>query len=223
MAGRWRRNPVTSEAEAFRWLVVIAAGVVTVVLVDLVLPGTVAALWALLLVVVGITYLWVDYRRSAPASIRMTRGGDGCYRVLVLANQTVRSPKLIATVLETSAAVDSKILLVVPTLLPGGDVGGPRASAAAERERQRMELTVLDLKQADRNVTGKLGEKAPSQALRDALTDFAADEVIVSTLPRERSHWLEQGVVERARMEFDIPIRHVISDTVEENLEPGDA
>ena len=39
-----------------------------------------------------------------------------------------------------------------------------------------------------------------------------ADEVVVSTHPPGRSNWLEQGVVEQARLRFDVPVTHVVVD-----------
>jgi hypothetical protein len=35
---------------------------------------------------------------------------------------------------------------------------------------------------------------------------------VVSTHPPGRSHWLEQGVVETARMRYDVPVTHVVVD-----------
>ena len=41
---------------------------------------------------------------------------------------------------------------------------------------------------------------------------FQPDELIISTHPPGRSHWLERGVVERARSRFDMPLIHVVVD-----------
>ena len=45
-----------------------------------------------------------------------------------------------------------------------------------------------------------------------SLREFPADEIVVSTHPPGRSHWLELGVVENARMRFDVPVTHVVVD-----------
>jgi hypothetical protein len=45
---------------------------------------------------------------------------------------------------------------------------------------------------------------------------FQADEIVISTHPPERSHWLERGVVERARDEIDLPVTHVVVDLAAE-------
>ena len=61
-------------------------------------------------------------------------------------------------------------------------------------------------------VDGGIGDGDPIQAIEDALRTFRPDELIVSTHPEGRSHWLERGVVERARERFDIPLTHVVVD-----------
>jgi hypothetical protein len=49
-------------------------------------------------------------------------------------------------------------------------------------------------------------------AMEDALRTFGADEIIISTHPEGRSHWLEQGLVQSARERFPIPVTHVVVD-----------
>jgi hypothetical protein len=61
--------------------------------------------------------------------------------------------------------------------------------------------------------SGDVGDHhEPYAALEDALRYFAADEVIISTHPPQKSRWLERGVVERARREVPLPITHVVVD-----------
>jgi GABA permease len=50
------------------------------------------------------------------------------------------------------------------------------------------------------------------QAVEDALRLFGADEIVVSTHPEGRSHWLERGVVEALRQRYDVPVTHVVVD-----------
>lgn len=222
-------NPLRSEAEAFRWVVVIAAGAATVMVVTWLTRPLIGAIWGLILIGAGIVYLIRSSRGADLQKVTITRGGDGRYRVLLMANQTVRSPDLVeAAVKATEGHTRHEIMLVVPTLVHSrAALWASETDEATERARQRMELTLLDLKQAGRNARGKVGDTAPSQALADSLGDFPADEIIISTLPRESSHWLEQGVVERARIEIDLPIQHLIwdpkGDVVDQGLKTGDA
>ena len=59
----------------------------------------------------------------------------------------------------------------------------------------------------------------PLQAMEDALRTFGADEIIISTHPEGRSHWLERGVVVHARERFAVPITHVVVDLDREREE----
>ena len=48
---------------------------------------------------------------------------------------------------------------------------------------------------------------------------FGPDEIIISTHPEGRSHWLERGVVDGARLRFSVPITHVVVDLAAEREE----
>ncbi len=41
-----------------------------------------------------------------------------------------------------------------------------------------------------------------------------ADEVLISTHPPKQSNWLETGIVNRLREELDIPVTHLVVETV---------
>ena len=45
----------------------------------------------------------------------------------------------------------------------------------------------------------------------DAVQAFKPDLIVVSTHPEERSQWLRQDIVERAKSNYGLPIRHIIS------------
>jgi len=59
---------------------------------------------------------------------------------------------------------------------------------------------------------GEVGDGDPIQAIEDAMRTFQPDELIISTHPEGRSHWLERGVVEKARERFALPLTHVVVD-----------
>jgi hypothetical protein len=83
-----------------------------------------------------------------------------------------------------------------------------RASAAERRLRRTLDL----LHEAGIAARGKVVDPDPLQALRDALHEYAPDEVIISTHPRARSGWLRRDLVERARKITNVPIEHVVVD-----------
>lgn len=55
-------NPLRSEAEAFRWLLVIAGAAASVIALALLIRPLVGALWALLLILVAVAYGWRQWR-----------------------------------------------------------------------------------------------------------------------------------------------------------------
>ena len=210
-------NPLRSEAEAFRWLVVIGIAAASVIALTLLTRPAVGAVWGLVLVAAGI---WLGLRSSRGhdrLGVELTRGGDGRHRVLVVANQTVGGKALIDEIRRRCEGRESEILVVTPALT------GSRAAhwssdvdEAIETARQRMELSVLALGDEGLRARGEVGDSDPSVALEDGLRAFAADEIIISTHPPDRSRWLERGVVERARQEVDLPVTHVVVDLAAE-------
>ena len=71
---------------------------------------------------------------------------------------------------------------------------------------------MLAVEEAGLKARGEVGDSDPNVAIEDALRQFPADEIIISTHPPERSRWLEHGVVQRARDEIDLPVTHVVVD-----------
>ena len=215
-------NPLRSEAEAFRWLVVILAGALTVIGLTLLTRPLVGAIWALVLIVAGLALALRGSRGTEHGSLTVTRGGDGRHRVLALANQTVRSPALLEQLAESTRERRAEIRVVVPAL-PGSraELWASDTDEATELARQRMELCVLDLREAGHRANGAVGDSDPSVALADALAEYPADEIVISTLPPGRSRWLDERVVERAREELSLPVRHLVWDPEAKRATPG--
>ena len=60
-------------------------------------------------------------------------------------------------------------------------------------------------------LTAEAGDGDPLSALADALAQFPADEILICTLPVERSHWLERDIIGRAQSRFPLPVAHIIA------------
>jgi len=206
-------NPLRSEADAFRWIVVIGIGVASVIALTLLTrPADGAALGAAL-IGFGIGLAWRSSRGGLPRSVRPTRGGDGRRRVLVIANETVGGRALLGEIENRCRGGESEILVVTPALASSRVAHwSSDVDEAIELARQRLELSLQALAEAGLRARGEVGDPDPNVAIEDALRKFAADEVIISTHPPERSRWLERGVVERARGEVELPIMHVVVD-----------
>ena len=93
-----------------------------------------------------------------------------------------------------------------------GAAFAPLAPGAGAAAGERLEASLARLREAGIEARGEVGDGEPLQAIEDALRTFGADEIIISTHPEGRSHWLERGVVTRARERFAVPITHVVVD-----------
>lgn len=206
-------NPLRSEADAFRWLVVIAAGVVSATVLTLLTRPVVGVVWTALLIGFGIGFGYRSARGSLPRNVQVTRGGDGKFRLLVIANETVQGEELLREIRDRCRDRRCEVMVVTPALASSrtshwtSDI-----DEAIELARQRMELSLIEIKRLGLKAKGEIGDSDPNVAIEDALRVFAADEILISTHPPDRSRWLENGVVDKARERIDLPITHVVVD-----------
>lgn len=206
-------NPLRSEADAFRWVVVIGAGAVSVILLTLLTRPVVGVIWAALLLGFGAGIAYRNARGSLPRSVALTRGGDGRHRLLVVANETVGGEALLEEIRNRCRGRDGEIRVVTPALAASRAAHwASDVDEAMELARQRMELSLIAIDRLGLKAKGEIGDSDPNVAIEDALRVFPADEIVISTHPPERSRWLERGVVERAREEIDLPVTHVVVD-----------
>ena len=206
-------NPLRSEADAFRWVVAIGIGALSVIGLALLTRPAVGAVWGLLLIVGGVAVGYRSARGSLPRQVEVTRGGDGRHRVLVVANETVEGEALLDEIRERCRGRRSEALVLTPALVASrASHWASDLDEAIELARQRMELSLIALRAAGVKASGEIGDSDPMVAIEDALRAFPADEIVISTHPPRRSRWLESGVVERAREEIDLPVTHVVVD-----------
>jgi hypothetical protein len=211
-------NPLRSEEEAFRFVIGALA------YFGAIAGAAVINKWAGLVVFIVLTAAalvwWAKARREeAPIRTAPRPSGENERRILVIANETVGGQMLRQMILSKAENADEQVLVVVPALNSplrhwASDEDGARASAAA-----RLERSLQRLREAGVDATGEVGDGDPLQAMEDALRTFGADEIVISTHPEGRSHWLERGVVEKARERFAVPITHVVTDLEAEREE----
>lgn len=212
-------NPLRSEADAFRWVVVIGVAAASVIVLTLLTRPLVGAIWAAALIGFGAGVAYRNSRGSLPRNVPLTRGGDGRHRLLVVANETVGGGELLEEVRNRSQGRDSEILVVTPALASSRAAHwASDVDEAMEMARQRMELSLIAIDELGIKAKGEVGDSDPNVAIEDALRVFPADEIVISTHPPDRSRWLEHGVVDRAREEIDLPIAHVVVDLSAEDV-----
>jgi hypothetical protein len=213
-------NPLRSEAEAFRFLIASIAYFGVIVLATVV-GGSWVGLGVFIALSVAVVAWWLHARRDErPRQTRARPHAAGERRILVIANETVGGHTLRSAILEKSLDVREEVLVVTPALNSPlktwvSDEDGARAAA-----QERLDTSLAKLSEAGVEARGEVGDGDPVQAIEDALRTFGADEIIISTHPKGRSHWLERGVVEKARERFAVPITHVVVDLTRESPPP---
>jgi GABA permease len=140
------------------------------------------------------------------------RSAEGERRILVIANETVGGEELLAILRHKVEGVQEHVLVVCPALNSQvrtwtSDEDGARAAA-----QSRLDASLAQLASEGIQSEGEVGDGDPLQAMEDALRTFGADEIVISTHPEGRSHWLAHNVVGNARERFDVPITHVVVD-----------
>jgi len=210
------RVPVKSEGDAFRWAV--GGGAVIVAAAGLgALAGPLYGLALFGGALLG-ALAWEfgdepdrirplrDAARAAPRQANSPR-----HRVLVIANETVGGEEL-RNALVARAARMPEVRVVCPILPSRAHYLASDIDSELVEARERLAQTLAWASANGIEATGRVSEEPPVGAAADELRRFAADELIVSTHPPERSRWLESGLVERLESELDIPVHHVVVD-----------
>jgi len=121
--------------------------------------------------------------------------------VLVVANQTVLSAELLERIRERAKESRTSFLIVSPQ-------GHEEDHADADR---RLRRALSELRGEGINAHGQIVHPDPYTAAMNAVHDERIDEIIVSTLPGERSGWLRRDLVARLRKDTGKPVDHVVS------------
>jgi nucleotide-binding universal stress UspA family protein len=213
-------NPFRSEAEAYRFLLLTVGYFAAIAIAALVFGQWVGLAVFLLLTLAGLAYV-VRARRAEPPrqAVPSRRGRENERRILVVANETVGGERLREEIRRRSEGYEEQILVVSPALnSPLRHWASDEDNARVEAQK-RLEASLARLRAAGVDAKGEVGDAEPVQAMEDALRLFGADEIIISTHPEGRSHWLEKGIVETARERFAVPITHVVVDLEAEEEE----
>jgi hypothetical protein len=140
------------------------------------------------------------------------------HHLLVVANETVVSPTLIAAI-EERAPEGSLVTVVAPITDPqaGYVVYADTRRAAA---RRRLDRTMALLREHGILASGLVENCDPASAVKDALAQAEPPitSILVSTHPQKKSGWLRRNSVDQVRRAAgNVPVEHVVvPDVVQE-------
>jgi hypothetical protein len=119
-------------------------------------------------------------------------------RILVVANRTASTPRLLKEVERRARAGPATFALLIP--------GAPNRKAAD----WTLEAAIPLLERAARGeVEGLIGGPDPFDAIQRAIHERGFDEIIVSTLPKKRSNWLRRDLI-RQLERLGLPVTAVV-------------
>jgi len=125
---------------------------------------------------------------------------------LVLANKTSSGEELISRLTAKAADGERRLFIAV---VPQQD----RSGAAARGARLRLAAMLERLDAAGLLSAGMIGAPDPYTAVMNALELFNVDDIVISTLPGERSGWMRSQLIERVRGASSVEVEHVVVDT----------
>src|SRR5581483_12084909 len=215
------RNPFRTEAEAFRFLLVVIGACVLIVVsskwINVWLGLAVAIVESILLT----WWLFFRGRPERPVQQAPAPHAVGERRILVVANETVGGRALLSEIKRRAEGTRTTVLVVCPALNTPIRTWTSDEDEARQGAMQRLDTSLRALHDAGVDAVGEVGDGDPLQAIEDALRTFAPDELIISTHPEGRSNWLERGVVAGARERFAMPVTHVVVDLEAEQTPTG--
>jgi GABA permease len=132
-------------------------------------------------------------------------------RVLVVANETVGAEELLAEIRRIEDRRTSTFHVLAPAIAEEHGLGTWNQEGAIQLARERLDQMLGVLRSEGLKADGHVGDMLPLAAIGDALLQFPADMIVISTHPVARSRWLKRDLVEQARKKFGRPVVHVVS------------
>ena len=139
-------------------------------------------------------------------------GVCGRRRILVVANRTLYEENLREALVER-ARQGAELHFAAPIFGLRLRYNATNPGEEVEGARKRLLDALAWAREEGIRATASVGEENIAiGAIEDELRRAGADEVIVSTLPPERSNWLEAGIVERLQNALSVPVVHIVVD-----------
>ncbi|HEY2283108.1 MAG TPA: hypothetical protein VGH60_06105 [Solirubrobacteraceae bacterium] len=128
---------------------------------------------------------------------------------LVIASKTASGEELIERLRAKAAQDERPRLFIAVVPLQDGSGDAPREA------RARLAAMLDKLQGAGLLASGMTGDPDPYTAAVNALELFRVDDVVISTLPNQRSGWLRSNLIGRVQHATSAKVEHVVVDVDE--------
>jgi hypothetical protein len=125
---------------------------------------------------------------------------------LVVANKTSGGAELISRLAAKASDGEQRLFIAV---VPQQD----RSGSASRAARLRLAAMLERLDAAGLLSAGMIGDPDPYTAVMNALELFNVDDIVISTLPGERSGWMRSDLIGRVRGAASVEVEHVVVDS----------
>ncbi len=122
---------------------------------------------------------------------------------LVVANQTMAGNELVQHLKAKAEEGPRRFIVAVPQGAGDGEV--------VEPARARLKELLASLEEAGIVAAGMIAHTDPYTATMNAVQNFLISEIVISTLPENRSDWTKNGLIEKVREATNKPVEHVES------------
>lgn len=130
---------------------------------------------------------------------------------LVIASKTSSGEELIERLRAKAAQDERPRLFIAVVPLADGSGDAPREA------RARLAAMLDKLQGAGLLASGMTGDPDPYTAAVNALELFRVDDVVISTLPNQRSGWLRSNLIGRVQHATSAKVEHVVVDVDDAN------
>jgi hypothetical protein len=129
-------------------------------------------------------------------------------RLLVVANEAVASETL-RELIGADARSETDVLVIAPALNTRIGFWAGDDRRARRHAEERLTFCLRSLAAAGIDAEGFVADADPLLAIEDALQQFDADRIVISTHADGRSNWLARNILDRARHRFAQPVERL--------------
>ena len=134
-------------------------------------------------------------------------------RALVVVNEVVSGEALTTSLVNHLGRGVEEVFVVAPAMPESGlEYLMGDIDDAIPPARERLEQTLAQLTEAGLNARGEVGDSDPIQAIRDEITKFDPEQIIVVAHRESESAPPEKGLLEQAERDFDLPVLELVVD-----------